>query len=714
MARPRISLCMIVRDEALFLPGCLASVADAVDEIVVVDTGSVDETTRLAEEAGAKVVHHAWTDDFSAARNAALPHATGDYVLVLDADERLAPGGAEKVRAAVADRTLMLGLLPLHNADRIDASPEEILSGRARMGLPVHVPRLVRRTPDLMWEGIVHEGFRSWLDRNVRASNLVQIDAALLHYGAVPEVREAKRKHERNLALLERMAVLEPVLPNTWAHLAAERIRAGDPDGGVEAVERGWEALHRAVGRKGFRPIIAPIASLRAKYAVARGDHALALATVEQARAWGEQHPNYDWYAGQACEASGDLVRAEKEYRRALARHGQPVSAEVYEGVTSWASECGLGMVLLRAGRAAEALGCFERALAERPDRAEAGLGRADALLAAGRPEEALAALEPWLAGDTGDGWTLAGEILCALGDFDTALTFASRGANGRFIEASRLARRNALHSRLSFHHGRPRAGEGPFGTLGALAARVPLRGLATVTASDVDEAVLALLRQGRTTMIDAWMEPRASAAVPGIREWVLAALSRHGLQWTDDDEPDVLVVGGADPACVAEVCDVLQDHDRVQLAWSRPASLQAEWRAVAGPPTDDLDADDVAARVWLLDRIGATQAVGRRIVVAADLHDVEWLADRLPRARFAHVVPVAVRTELLPAVIELRGRSSSLSSRLFELWMDEWLASRAVLLDRLWAFLGEPSNEERRRWGEAGGGDESAGLGVV
>src|SRR6478609_8235120 len=85
---------MIVRDEARSITRCLDSVRDVVDEMVVLDTGSVDDTVALAEAAGATVHHFTWVDDFSAARNAALAHCTGDWALVLDADEWLESGAA--------------------------------------------------------------------------------------------------------------------------------------------------------------------------------------------------------------------------------------------------------------------------------------------------------------------------------------------------------------------------------------------------------------------------------------------------------------------------------------------------------------------------------------------------------------------------------------------------------------------------------------------
>jgi glycosyltransferase involved in cell wall biosynthesis len=82
-----LSLLMLCKDEAEYMERALASVRDVVDEIVVVDTGSTDETRAIAEAFGAKVIDDEWRCDFGAARNAGLAHASGDYVLWMDADE---------------------------------------------------------------------------------------------------------------------------------------------------------------------------------------------------------------------------------------------------------------------------------------------------------------------------------------------------------------------------------------------------------------------------------------------------------------------------------------------------------------------------------------------------------------------------------------------------------------------------------------------------
>src|ERR1051325_3216673 len=84
-----ISLCMIVRDEAANLAACVEPLRDLVSEIVVVDTGSTDQTRSIAESLGAKGYAFAWIDDFAAARSVSLDDATGDWIFWMDADDRL-------------------------------------------------------------------------------------------------------------------------------------------------------------------------------------------------------------------------------------------------------------------------------------------------------------------------------------------------------------------------------------------------------------------------------------------------------------------------------------------------------------------------------------------------------------------------------------------------------------------------------------------------
>jgi len=110
-----LSLCMIVRDEAENLKKYLSRFCDLFDDVVVVDTGSVDDTLEVASSLGARVFHILWENDFSRARNESLKRAKGDWILVLDADEAVDKEGIKRLRE-VAAKTPALGLqLPIYN-----------------------------------------------------------------------------------------------------------------------------------------------------------------------------------------------------------------------------------------------------------------------------------------------------------------------------------------------------------------------------------------------------------------------------------------------------------------------------------------------------------------------------------------------------------------------------------------------------------------------
>ena len=90
-AHSELSLCMIVRDEEFSLENTLMTARPHVDEMIIVDTGSTDQTVSIAKKYADKVEHFRWIDDFSAARNYSLQFATKPWILVLDADEIIAP-----------------------------------------------------------------------------------------------------------------------------------------------------------------------------------------------------------------------------------------------------------------------------------------------------------------------------------------------------------------------------------------------------------------------------------------------------------------------------------------------------------------------------------------------------------------------------------------------------------------------------------------------
>lgn len=424
---PRLTLCTIARDEEDFLSGCLASVRDVVDAMVVVDTGSRDRTVELAEAAGARVVHCPWSDDFAAARNAALEHVPfGDYVLVLDADERLAAGRGRALRKLARRGRIEGAWLPLHNAERLDATEAHVLDGSARLGEPHLVARLFQRTPDLRWQGLVHEHVTDW----ARGRKLETVDAPIVHYGATPELRQGLGKSARNLALLERVCALEPANPVYRAYLAQDLLHAGDGVRARREVEAGWEALCALHAGDGPAPDPVPLATLRAFLALRADELELARETLARAREWSGGHPNIDLLelvrAERALLGGRDHASDSEQARRVVAAVRQALergprlhSAEPLPGAGSWATWTRLGTLHLLLEEPELGLDAFERALTSRPGHLEASLGRAEALVLASRAEEVLGLGDELVGAGTPDGWILAAVAALQLGARD-------------------------------------------------------------------------------------------------------------------------------------------------------------------------------------------------------------------------------------------------------------------------------------------------------
>lgn len=190
----RLSLCMIAKNEAKNLPRCLASVAGVVDEIILVDTGSTDETVKLATACGAKVFHHIWQDDFALARNASLASATGDWILVLDADEELEPSSKARLRSALSATT----------AAGLSVCQRNFFSAKAlaTYGDVIFV-RLFRNLPGLGYELALHEQIEpSILRQNGR---IEPSDLVIWHYGYTqPVVQGQENRFRRNIRVLEK------------------------------------------------------------------------------------------------------------------------------------------------------------------------------------------------------------------------------------------------------------------------------------------------------------------------------------------------------------------------------------------------------------------------------------------------------------------------------------------------------------------------------
>jgi glycosyltransferase involved in cell wall biosynthesis len=214
---------MIVRDESKNLSACLAPVSKLFDEIIVVDTGSTDATKKIARRYGAKVVDSPWKDDFAAARNETLRHATGEYIFWLDADDRIDAANAK-----------LLGSL----FNSLDGSREAHLmttvcklANRASEPLNVSHARLFRAHDEARWRYRIHEQILPCLQR--LGYGIVETEIVIQHTGYQDAVLQ-HRKIDRALKLCRLDYAEAPQDPVVLYHLGTTLLQRSEFSGALQ------------------------------------------------------------------------------------------------------------------------------------------------------------------------------------------------------------------------------------------------------------------------------------------------------------------------------------------------------------------------------------------------------------------------------------------------------------------------------------------------
>lgn len=372
----KLSFCMIVKNEEASLPSCLASVKDIVDEMVVLDTGSTDQTVKIAREFGARVHHFKWCNDFSAARNESLKYVHGDWVLVLDADEQLKPEIVPQLRLAIQnERHLVVNLI--RQEVGASQSPYSLVSRLFRRHSAVHFSR--------PYHSMVDDSVSELLQREPEWQIVSLPDVAILHYGYQPGAIASRDKFARAQAAMEGFLAIHPTDSYACSKLGALYVQTGQLSQGIELLERGLGSegilidasvlyeLHYHLGNAYTR--LRNLAQAKVHYQAAIQQMILPklkigaynnLASIlmtngdligarEAYEITLQIDPNFAvgmYNLGMTLKAMGDLVEAINAYRQAIQLN--PNYAEAYQN---------LGVVLLKVGNVPESLAAFRQAI---------------------------------------------------------------------------------------------------------------------------------------------------------------------------------------------------------------------------------------------------------------------------------------------------------------------------------------------------------------
>ena len=230
----KVSLCMIVKNEETSLPKCLGSVKDFVDEIVVLDTGSTDKTTQIAQQFGAKVHYFPWNNNFSSARNEALKYVTGDWILVLDADESLTSEIIPLIKSAISKEEYLV----------INLVRQEVGSTQSPYSL---VSRLFRYHPNISFDRPYHALIDDSVTAILTQEPHWQIGylpgVAILHTGYQKAVINEQNKYAKAAAAMEEFFASHPNDAYVCSKLGALYMQMGKIDAGMELLNRGLNQL---------------------------------------------------------------------------------------------------------------------------------------------------------------------------------------------------------------------------------------------------------------------------------------------------------------------------------------------------------------------------------------------------------------------------------------------------------------------------------------
>lgn len=345
--KERISLTMIVRNESVHLADCLESVKSYVDELVIIDTGSTDDTISIARGYTPHVYSFPWNNDFSAARNFAIKHASGDWILSLDADEEIQFQGTKNFHVLLNnERDKEAFLLPLLN-------PVSNSTGEYNT---FYVLRLFKNNKNYRYIGKIHEQVSLPDPQKVGLAK----DPILKHCSLPSKIQHQKRS--RNLNLLKKASEEDPSNPFLHYYLGVEWLMLGKPAYALPFLQKAYHSLSDE--NLLFRAPALKYLILCFK-ALGRLDEALALcleASLEY-----RSFTDIFYLGGQLFEQKTEFIIALKWFEQAITCGEPPALFNHLTGSEGFLAFYHLGFCYERIGKMSEARDAYETALKQNP-----------------------------------------------------------------------------------------------------------------------------------------------------------------------------------------------------------------------------------------------------------------------------------------------------------------------------------------------------------
>lgn len=456
---PKVSLCMIVRNNEKTLDDCLASIQPWVDEMIVVDTGSTDRTSEIAESYGAKVFAIPWPDSFAIARNESLRRASGEWIFWMDSDDTISRENGQRLRELLSSNhpENVLGFImqvhcPNHGSD-----------GACDATIVDHI-KLFRNRPDLRFEGRIHEQVMPAIRR--AGGEVIWTDVFVEHSGSDQSPAGRSAKQQRDLRLLAMESAEHPNssfvnfnLGMTYADMDDHETASTYLARSIELSESGESHLRKA-------------------YALLVASHCH-LGRFEEARRIcfrGLEHFPHDtellFRKGIVAHQLGDLDQSEMAYRMVLETEEPRHFNSIDRGLRGYKTRHNLALVLEARHKLELAEEQWRLVVQEVPNYRLGWRGLIANLLAQGKTTQASDELGRTPLGLECDVFAMRAQVAMALGD----LVEARRHLESGLAQDARNAEILDHLCRLLFEFGEPKEAEPYLRRLVSLESNNPSR----------------------------------------------------------------------------------------------------------------------------------------------------------------------------------------------------------------------------------------------
>lgn len=354
---PTVSLCMITKNEESFLAQCLESVNLVVDEIIIVDTGSTDKTVEIAKDYGAKVYDFPWTNNFSDARNEFFKYVTGDWILVLDADEVLSPESKNNLKEIIK--------LPVKQLTGYQVKIRNYTQASNEMDMVEHYTmRIFPNSSELRYTGVIHEQVEHIEDKN-KLDRLLTNDIIIFHYGYERQLMRERAKSDRNLEMLNQAIDKDKNNAFHYFNLGLTYKVAGKLEESLEAFKT---SIRICKEKERFPTYISATYS----YTLSVLDELLkfeeAVELGKEAEEFARNNGDYWINIGTAYTGVGEYDKALECYKKASILRTEEFISLVYDkGATTWKPYAGIGNVYLCKKELDKAYYYWKRCLKEYP-----------------------------------------------------------------------------------------------------------------------------------------------------------------------------------------------------------------------------------------------------------------------------------------------------------------------------------------------------------